>query len=309
MLVTPRDVRGQPPLGTQGNGLVFRCAFGTDNLPPTTDGFFADTFTPSINQSITLQPNATDPETGQTLFSNEFFDFGDGTTAAGITGATTHTYTAPGVYRVKCTVADDQNLEATAEDTVVVGATDMLRLPFTYIKQIPPEEAGDGLNNTDTVTVTFKDPSGTAVKVGDRIVFSYNRNHFEYVADSPSDTTNTRPIVLGAGKTFTGKTVNGTHITVSATGASVGIKLTTAQLDRTGDPRLGRSELKGIFKNQRIALSIIPADGSTPRALIYSGNMQGRVKNGQSGRFVFIPETLISGMTTINEPNPRLQEP
>ena len=34
MYVTPRDVIGEPARGTQSNGLVFRCAFGSENLPP-----------------------------------------------------------------------------------------------------------------------------------------------------------------------------------------------------------------------------------------------------------------------------------
>ena len=309
MLVTPREVRGQPPLGSDGNGVVFRCVFGTNNLPPVTDGFLADTFTPLANQVVTLQPNATDPETGQTTFTNETFDFGDGSTTTGVNGATTHAYARPGLYRVQSTVADDQGLTATAADTLVVGSTSVPTIVCKYTKEIPPSEAGDGLNNADSISATFKDPSGLSAKPGDRIVFAFNRNHFEYVAKNPSDSTDTLPIVLGPGRSFTGTTVAGAHVSVAASGASIMLTINAAQFDRTGDPRLGRCDLKGIFKNQRIALSVIPADGSTPRVMLYTGNLQGIVKNGQSGHLIFIPETHIVGISTTMQPNPRLQEP
>ncbi|MEI6234593.1 MAG: PKD domain-containing protein [Planctomycetota bacterium] len=309
MLVTPRDVRGQPPLGTTGNGVVFRCVFGSDNLPPVTDGFSADTFVPAVNQIITLKPNATDPETGVTTFANQSFDFGDGSTATGITGSTTHAYTQPGLYRVRATVTDDQGLPATAEDTIIVGATVLPTLPVTYLKQIPPEEAGDGFNNSDSISATFKDPNGAVAVVGDRIVFAYNRNHFERVAANNSATTDTVNIVLGPGKTFSGRTVSGAHITVTASGPFVTVKITTAQFDRTGDPRLGRCDLKGVFKYQRIALAVFPGNNSTPRALVYAGNLQGRVRNGVASRFFQLPETQITGTSTTKDINPRIQEP
>ena len=56
MLVTPRDVAGEPPRGSNSNGVVFRCAFGSDNLPPVTDGVLADTerhgHLPAFNQTF-----------------------------------------------------------------------------------------------------------------------------------------------------------------------------------------------------------------------------------------------------------------
>ena len=135
MQVTPRDVRGPAASGHAGqrgwssaaSSARTICRLSPTDSPPILSRRV------SI-RTVTLQPNATDPETGQTFFSNEFFDFGDGTTAAGISGSTTHAYTAPGVYRLKCTVADNLNAESTAQDTIVVGATVLPRLPFTYIK-------------------------------------------------------------------------------------------------------------------------------------------------------------------------------
>gem|GEM_PF-1819786 len=307
MLVTPRDVSGQPPLGSTSNGQVFQCAFGSANLPPVADGFFADTFTPVVNQTVTLQPNLTDPETGQTTFTNQTYEFGDGTTAAGVDGATTHSYALPGIYRVRCTAADDQGATTTAEDSIIVGATAVGSLAMTYVKEIVPEEAGIGLNQADLLSVTFRDLPGAMVNKGDRIIFTYNRNHFGRV--SSSDNADDTDIVLGPGKVFTGKTRVANNISVSAGGGVISIKINNAQFDRTGDPRLGRSELKGIFKNQRIALCIIPADNSTPRVLLYTGNMQGAVKGGQSARGFYIPEEHITGMATTKEPNPKTQEP
>ncbi len=60
------------------------------------------------------------------------------------------------------------------------------KLAFTYIKEIPLEEAGDGLNQMDKINTTaFNDPSGIRTQPGDRLIFLYNRNHFGRV--SPSD--------------------------------------------------------------------------------------------------------------------------
>src|SRR5262249_17873712 len=130
MTVTPRDVRGEPPRGGTSNGRVIRCAFGSANLAPVTDGFSADSFTPDVGQTVTVQPNIVDPETGNSVFSNESFDFGDGTTATGITGPTTHAYSAPGIYTLSCTVADDQGATATAFDNIVVGGTPVQKIGF-----------------------------------------------------------------------------------------------------------------------------------------------------------------------------------
>ena len=307
MTVTPRDVRGQPALGSMSNGQVVRCAFGSNPLPPVTDGFSADTFYPAPGQLIHLSPNATDPQTGQTSYANEAYEFGDGVTATGVAGPTTYTYSAPGIYRVRCTLANSAGLFATAEDSVVVGATTLPKLPFKFLKQIPPEEAGEGLNGADTLQVTFKDPSKTKLQPGDRLVLLYNRNQFgrNYVSDNADDTD----IVLKTGLTFTGKTRIARNVTVAAAGGAVTITVNGAQFDRTGDPRLGRCELKGIFKNQRIALSIIPADGSTPRVLLYTGNMAAQVKGGQFAHGFYIFETVCAGTTTTKQPNLNKQDP
>ena len=191
--VTPRDVIGEPARGTQSNGQVFRCAFGSENLPPATDGMKADTFTPATGQAITLAPFAIDPETGQDTYENQTYDFGDGTVASGVSGSTQHAYAQPGIYRVRCTVVDAAGLASTAEDNVVVGAQAIPIMPVTVRKEIVPEEGGWGALETDTLKATFK----TAVaRPGDRIVFAYNRNRFGRMSASDGSDTD---IVLKAG--------------------------------------------------------------------------------------------------------------
>lgn len=302
LTVTPRDVRGEPPRGSTSNGRVFRCAFGSENLPPATDGFLADTFTPAVGQTVTLRPFAVDPETGRAVFDNQTYDFGDGTVVSGVSGATTHAYTQPGIYRVRGTVTDDQGLAATAEDNIVVGATPVAKLPFAFLKNIPLEEAGMGPPAEDNFTVTFP---GANAKGGDRIVFCFNRNRFGRLHASDGDDAD---IVLKPGGGFSGSSKTARYVTVQARGGSLSVSVSAAQLDRTGDPRFGRADLKGVFRNQRLAACVIPADGSTPRVLLYTGNVDLRVRGGAVNRAVFWPEESVRGKSTTKEPDPRKQE-
>lgn len=307
MTVTPRDVRGEPPRGSTSNGAVFRCAFGSENLAPVTDGMTADTFTPLVGQSITLRPVAFDPETGQSEFSNQTWDFGDGVVATGLTGATTHAYSTPGIYRVLCTMADPEGLTATAEDFVVVGATFITKFKFSFLKNVIPEEGGSGLTDEDKLAAEFK---GAKARTGDRIVFLYNRNRFGRMnaTDGPEEFNERADIVLKAGRTFSERTPNAKNITVTGGEANVSISLSKAQFNRTGDPRFGRSDPKGIFKNQRIAVCVIPADGSLPRVHAYTGNMTIKIAVGPLDRNGFFPEDTVKGSATEKEPNPKKQE-
>lgn len=302
MMVTPRDVRGEPPRGSTSNGQVFRCAFGSENLAPATDGCASDTFIPAVGQTITIQPVAVDPETARATFDNQTYDFGDGTVVTGVSGPATHAYAVPGIYRVRCTLADDLGATATAEDTVVVGATDIPKFSLAFVKQIPPEEAGIGALANDNLTMTFK---GASAQAGDRILFSFNRNRFGRVHASDGDDTD---IVLKAGGGFSGQTPIARNVTVQGGPNAVSVSVSGAQFDRTGDPRFGRADLKGIFTNQRIALCVIPATGETPRVYLYRGNVDIRVKGGQGNRAVFIPEESVRGKATTKEPDPRKQE-
>jgi hypothetical protein len=147
-------------------------------------------------------------------------------------------------------------------------------------------------------------------------VFVYNRNQYGRYTKALSDSDPETDIVLSNARTFSKKvqhTVNGVTntalVNVAASGNSVSIRIANAQFDRTGDPRLGRCELKGVFKNQRIALCIIPPDPTQARVLLYTGNIQARVKGGQSARFIYIPEEKVTGSATTKEPNPKTQEP
>ena len=275
MLVTPRDVLGEPPLGSTSNGLVFQCAFGSQTLPPVTEGLAADTFLPAAGQTITIQPVAVDPQTGHTVFDNQTYDFGDSTVLTGINGPATYAYATPGIYCVRCTVTSDEGLSAVAQDNVIVGATILPKLYFKFFKSIQPIEAGAGDPNIDNLTTVFK---GVSAGAGDRIVFVYNRNRFGRM--SGVDAGDNTDIVLGSGGGFTGATRLAKSFTVQGGAKSLAISITGAQFDVTGDPRFGRADLKGIFENQRIAVCVVPADGSTPRVYAYTGNMQIRVKGG-----------------------------
>jgi PKD repeat protein len=302
LTVTPRDVRGEPPRGSVSNGSVFRCAFGSQNLAPVTEGLAADTFFPEINQAVTLLPIAVDPETGVFEFANQSFDFGDGVTASGITGSTSHAYAQSGIYRVRCTVADDQSASATAEDDIFVGSKTPSEFSFRVFKTIPPLEAGVGELGVDTLTATFK---GITAKAGDRLVFVYNRNRFGRNSESdPSDDTD---IILKT-NSFSGSTRLARAVVMTASANSITVQISKASFDSTGDPRFGRADLKGIFKNQRIGLCVYPADGSTPSVFVYTGNIQVKVKGGEVGRFNFVPEESLTGVNTTKEPDPKKQD-
>ncbi len=301
-IVTPRDVPGEPARGTNSVGRVFRCAFGSNNLAPVTDGMSSDAFTPAVGQKITLQPNAVDPETGQSAFANEIYDFGDGTVVTGISSSANHTYALPGIYAVRCTVADGAGATAVAQDNIIVGATVVPTLKFSFNKKIIPIEAGIGDEKADTLNVTF---SNITARAGDRIVFVYNRNRFGrmFASDGGDDTD---IIIKGGG--FTGKTRQAKNLSVKVTASGISIKILAGQFDRTGDPRLGRADLKGIFKNQRIGICVVPGNGTTPIAQVYTGNIKVTVKGGEVNATNFVPEESVSGKSTTKEPNPKTQE-
>ena len=219
-----------------------------------------------------------------------------------MTGATTHSYALPGIYRVRCTVTDSNNLSAVAEDSVLVGATAIAKMPFKFSKQIPPQEAGTGELGIDSFQGAFIDPSKRKFQKGDRLVFLYNRNQFgrNYVSDNADDTD----IILNGGLAFKGATRIAKGVKVQASANVVSIAVVLASLDRTGDPRLGRCELNGIFNDQRIAVAVTPADGSTPHVLLYTGNMSVKVRGGAYSDGFYIPEVFCTGNSTVRIPAP-----
>ena len=53
---------------------------------------------------------------------------------------------------------------------------------------------------------------------------------------------------------------------------------------------------------------MIPADGSTPRTYLYTGNLDVRLKNGEANRSIFVLEERINAKSTTKAPDPRKQE-
>src|SRR5208283_2382448 len=111
------------------------------------------------------------------------------------------------------------------------------------------------------------------------------------------DTGDSVDIILGPHGGFTGATNRAGSFTVRG-GKSLAISLEHAQFDLTGDPRFGAADLHGIFVNQRIAVCVVPADGSTNRVYAYTGNMQIHVKGGAIETNVFVPELSVIGSAT-----------
>lgn len=290
LTVTPRDTPEEDPRGSTSNGAVFLCAYGEENLPPTTDGLLSDDFTPAVGQTITLRPSAVDPETGRTSFTNVDWDFGDGSTSSNAADTVTHAFSAAGIYRVRCTVHDEQGAAATAEDNFVVGATSVSSgVSFRFRKQIRPEEGGIGEENKDAATLSWRNFSAAP---GDRVVFVFNRNRFGRRHASDGDGFDA---VLDARGRFTATDDDGVKFSVRASRRRLSLKISNANFDRTGDPRLGGAERKGDFANQRLALCVIPADGSAARVGLFSGKLRVRVKGGHTNGARFVPEETVRG--------------
>lgn len=290
LTVTPRDAADEPPRGSMSNGHVFLCAWGNENLPPITDGLLADDFTPAVGQIVAMRPSVVDPETGRSVFTSADWDFGDGAAVNGIDGATSHAFSAPGIYRVRCTVADEYGASATAEDNFIVGTvikTTSVALNLT--KQVRVEEGGVGEPDKDRVSVRWP---GVSAGEGDRILFAFNRNRWGRSHASDGDGPD---IVLNAAGRYDGKLGRLGAVSVAASGGGLHVNISGVSLDRTGDPRLGGVEKKGAFDGQRLALCVIPADGSTARVFLFDGKIRVRVKGGQSETGRYIPEQIVRG--------------
>ncbi|MCZ7645008.1 MAG: GPI anchored serine-threonine rich family protein [Planctomycetota bacterium] len=272
MLVTPWDTFANPieqRRGTQSNGQVFRCAFGSDNLAPVGDGFLASTFFPASAAAVTgVLPNAVDPETGTDTYAGSTIDWGDGTTDA----LDTHAYAEPGIYKAVAQVEDpdDGALFGAVDDLFFVDAVTVRaagpgapganpRLTFRMRKQITVDEGGIGEEDKDTFTMRW---IGIGAGAGDRIVFAVNRNRFGRMHTDPDPGVGELDdrIVLNARRTWTGTVPNAQRVTVRGTANSLTIAVSKADLDRTADPRMGGVEVKDDFLNQVVAVCIVPAD-------------------------------------------------
>lgn len=75
--------------------------------------------TPKPGQEVTFDGSASTAPTGATLVAYRW-DFGDGSFGEGV--SVTHAYAQAGSYTVQLTVTDDQNRQATAEQTISVVA-------------------------------------------------------------------------------------------------------------------------------------------------------------------------------------------
>jgi len=199
-------------------------------------------------------------------------------------------------------VSDWQGLSATAEDSLIVGATAIPKLQFVFKKNIPPEEGGIGVLHEDKLSCTFKNVNA---QPGDRIIFLYNRNQFGRL--NASDQADDADLVLKTNNTFSGAARLAKRVTLNAVGGNLCIVVSGARFDRTGDPRFNRAELRGVFQHQRIAVCIVPAAG-TPRVFAYLGNIEVQVKGGSPNHLIFIPEQSVAGKATLKQPDPKKQE-
>jgi hypothetical protein len=102
--------------------------------------------------------------------------------------------------------------------------------------------------------------------------------------------------VLDARGRFAAVTADGTKLAVAAGVRGLAFSVAAAALDRTGDPRLGGVERKGDFEGQRLAVEIIPADGSPARVQRFTGKLRVRVKGGASAAGAFTTEEALNAV-------------
>jgi len=107
---------------------------------------------PALFEEVTFDASASyaPGEHGGTIDSYEW-DFGDGTNSVGQT--VTHTYRKPGTYSVELTVMDNENLNGTGEETVIVPA-----FSSTITISASPETVPVGFNTT--ISGSIKDVNG-----------------------------------------------------------------------------------------------------------------------------------------------------
>ena len=89
---------------------------GQGQLP--TAAFVVSPSSASINQTINFNASVSTAAPGHTI-TNYAWDFGDGSSAGGVT--VTHAYTQAGSYTVVLKVTDDANRQATTTQTITVG--------------------------------------------------------------------------------------------------------------------------------------------------------------------------------------------
>ena len=95
------------------------------------------------------------------------WDFGDGTSATGVTPAA-HTYTTAGIYIVKLTVTDYYGNAGVDTATITVGSG----VASAITLQAAPATVAITEANTSTITATVKDADGNPVPDGTAVTFS-----------------------------------------------------------------------------------------------------------------------------------------
>jgi hypothetical protein len=307
--------------GSTSNGSVFLSAFGSDNLPPVTDGWTATNFFPAAGERVEgLGPRASDPETGWNEaagFSSVSMDFGDGTKAGPLDGPTAHAFAEPGIYQAVCQVPDrpvdlegggrlGPGPDGLARDIFVVGGQAIpaagpgTAAPFLSAKlrkEIVPEEGGEGEAGRDAFTAFW---AGVPAGPGDRIVFCVNRNRFGRMpgdGDPPEGKPDDR-IVLDAQGRWAGYTGQAKAVFVAGGARGVALKVSGATLDRTGDPRLGGAQRAGFFSSHTIALCVIPAAYPSAAIRVYyldrSHGWRLRLNGGSFRGNEYDPEIAVS---------------
>lgn len=120
------------PVKTFSRRILLSCAFGClvvltscfhQQQPPPEEHpvaqFSYTPATPKPGEEVIFDGSASSAPAGATIVSYRW-DFGDGANADGM--IVTHTYSQVGSYTVRLTVTDDQNRQATAEQTITVVA-------------------------------------------------------------------------------------------------------------------------------------------------------------------------------------------
>jgi PKD repeat protein len=137
-------------------------ALGVDNTSPTANITVAPDTTGVVPFTVTFDASGS---TDNRDIASYNWDFGDGTSATGVTPAA-HTYTATGTYIVRLTVIDYFGNEGIYTETITVTS-----VPSTITLEANPSTvtaAGD----TSIITATVKDASGNVVTDGATVTFS-----------------------------------------------------------------------------------------------------------------------------------------
>ena len=137
------------------------------------------------------------------------WDFGDGTSATGVTPAA-HTYTTAGIYIVKLTVTDYYGNAGVDTATITVGSG----VASAITLQAAPTTVTD-ITGSSTITATVKDANGNPVADGTPVTFSTTFGTLFSSYETTLDGIVTTELTFSAGDSSS--TVTATSGSVSAT--------------------------------------------------------------------------------------------